>query len=379
MDMIRQVTNLDIKEFMNNIQIISESGKTNYKLNRLENENSLFLWYKTGPGQFKVEPIIIPKSILLDDETFIIFGLIQAETYKNLKSSNFQFINSNPELITRVLIYFVKKWKISINHCSLEVTYWRPDFENKKAFLEGFWKDKTKINNVNIRKGTEYRLSNKAEEYGVASLRINNRILTVLMLEFHFKVIRNLVENNNDYLSLYLRGLFEGDGILGREKGLFRYLGLAFNPESDELFHYKKLLRNIGLDLNLTKIQDKKIRCILFGGWNEIYKFLKITNGEIFLDREKNKIIVRGFLTNQYVIPLLRLRKLARLQEISTVTYATIFKTTKRSAIDCLKRLCKLRFLECNNTKKCFSFRLTNKGKEFLDSIKSIEGVLNDY
>jgi len=365
--MIRQPI-IDTKELINNTKIISFSGKNKYPLKYREIDDKFIIWYDTGPGEFKVNKISLSKQIQLNKETFLIFGLLQAEGTKSLRYADFQFSNSNPSIVRMVLDYFIRYWKISKQFWSVEIYYWRKDFLEKKDYLKKFWMKNLNIKNINVREGTKYRLSRKAKKYGVASLRLNNKAMAGMILNFLYKIVQPLVERNPIYVGWYLIGLFEGDGILLDKK--LGKIGLSFNPYNSEFDHYQKILKLIGIEIDKESIIKKYKKYIPLTNWIDYCKILDATNCQLFLDK-RNNIFIHIFLSNQYIKPLIRLEVLQHLP-ITVKNYSKVFNCTMRSALKSLHRLESLDFVY-NTNKKPFEFRITYDGYEFLEFINKLK------
>jgi hypothetical protein len=367
--MIRQPIEIDTSELVNDIKIISSSGKNQYQLKYEESNDKFNIWYETGSGEFKVKKISMTKCIKLNKETFITFGLLQAEGTKSLKYTNFQFSNSDSSLVRMVLNYFVSVWKIPKSYFSVEIYYWRKDFSEKKKFLENFWRKALNIKKITVREGTKYRLSEKAKKFGVASLRINNKAISGVILNFLYKVIQPLVEKNQIYVGWYLIGLFEGDGILINKS--LGNVGLSFNPSNSEFNHYQKILKLIGIEVDKERVIKKYKKYIPFINWKEQGILLDATEGYLFLD-ERNNIFISNFLRNQYVKSLSRLEKLQYFC-INTKNYSKTFNCVTRSALNSLHRLEDLGLLYRDTNKKPFEFRITYDGYIFLEFINKLK------
>ena len=370
--MIRQPTEFNTKELIDNIKIISYSGKTEYTIKCKETDKEFVIWYDTGPGQFKVSEIPITKQIELNKETFVIFGLIQAEAAKSLRYTTFQFTNSNVSDVKMVFDYFNKIWKIPKKFWSVDVCYWRRDIAKKKENIEEFWKNALSIENVTVREGTKYRLSDKAEKFGVASLRLNNKAAAGIIMNFLYRVIYPLAEQNPIYAGWYLTGLFEGDGVLINKN--LGSIGLSFNPHDTELDHYERLLKMLGINIDKDDIVKKYKRYMQFN-WKEQVILLDATGGQLFLD-SRNNVFVSHFLENQYVKSLIRMERLCDIC-IDVKRYSKIFNCGYRSASDSLKRLESLGLLYCDRSSNKFEFHISYDGYTFLEFINKIRLMAN--
>lgn len=360
------------------VYIPSYSGKNNHILRIKKSESSVYVHYPIGPGQFKVRGIHLPCQIPLDRRTFTIFGLFQAEAAKNTKGLAFYFTNSNSKSIKLVFDYLRTVWKVPKRLFRLRVLYWRKDFIRQKRFLTRFWKRKIGIK-VKVKEGTVYRLSENAKEFGVASLIINSKLLNFILLMFLEKIIKPNAEAEEERCGSYLTGLFEGDGTLLRHGKSSVTVGLAFNPNSNELVHYSRILRRVGVTFNNQRLRNVGVRLIPITSWRNHYKLLNATKSRLFLD-ERNTAFVGSFLNNQYVTPLLRLEWFGT-RLVTASAYAIQFGQTKRSAIDCLKRLEDLGFIEMRikDAHRRHHYSMTPEGVSFLNDIRNVRRDGYDY
>jgi hypothetical protein len=371
--MIRQPIEISMKELIDSIKIISYSGKNQYMIKCRETDKEFVIWYDTGPGQFKVNELPITKQIELNKQTFVIFGLIQAEATKSLRYTNFQFTNSNSLDVKMVFDYFNKIWKMPKKFWSVDVCYWRKDFNKKKEIIEEFWKKALNIENVTAREGTKYRLSDKAEEFGVASLRLNNKTAAGIILNFLYRVVYPLVERNSVYAGWYLTGLFEGDGVLINKN--LGNVGFSFNPYDTEFEHYGRLFKMLGINVDKRDVVEKYKRYMPFN-WKEQIILLDATGGQLFLD-SRNDIFISHFLNNQYVKSLIRLENLHGGINIDVKNYSKKFNCGLRSALDSLRRLENLGLLRCDRNGRKLNFSISYDGYGFLEFINKLKLIVN--
>lgn len=372
---------LDIATFCGDLEIPSQSGKTDFHLHLNVGEDLIEISYKTGPGQFTPSPLKLSRFIPLNASTFQVFGLIQAECTKGVTYPSFEFTNNVPELVLFVLDYFEKIWKISRENWKVYVEYSRKAIDNnEEKRIVDYWAHRLSINRqkIKVRMGSEERLSERAALYGTVSIRLNNRIAQTLIMHFLEK-IKGIVESDEKAAGSYVCGLFAGDGIVLEHKGQFSCFGLSFNPHSSELDHYVKVLRRIGVYVDEEEISRKGKRAIFFNHWHDCYVFLEVTDGKLFLPHRENALkFCKGFLSNQYVKPLLRLR-LFRAGPLKAKDFAEKVDISKRSANGSLSRYVKLGFLTKNGKgtrASPFQFSLTKEGKRFLELVEMIESFL---
>ena len=187
---------IDLEEFCKNIGVV---GKRKFRFpikTEKVNNNKIRIWYETPKGQFPSKGIVVNRNIEINEEMFLVFGLIQAEGTKQLSYFHFQFTNSDPNLIVRVLNYFEKCWGIDKNLWKLIVCYWKTDFDVKQNWLKDFWKNTTRISEENIKicEGTKYRLSSGSSEYGVCGLRLYRKVFSTIVLNILYNFVHENVE-----------------------------------------------------------------------------------------------------------------------------------------------------------------------------------------
>lgn len=372
---------LDVAAFCEDLKIPSQSGKTSFHPHMDVGKDLIEISYKTGPGQFTPSPLKLSRFIPLNASTFQVFGLIQAECTKGLTYPSFEFTNNVPELILFVLDYFERTWGISRENWEVYVEYSRRAIDNyeEKRIID-YWVHCLSVNRqkVKVRMGSEKRLSERAALYGTASIRLNNRIAQTLIMHV-LEQIKGIVESDEKAAGSYVCGLFAGDGIVLEHKGQFSCFGLSFNPHSSELNHYGRVLRRIGVYVDEEEISQKGKRAIFFNHWHDCYTFLKMTNGKLFSPHKENALkFCKGFLSNQYVKPLLRLR-LFRAGPLKARDFAEKVDIGKRSANGSLSHYVKLGFLTKNGkgtSTSPFQFSLTKEGKRFLKLVEIIESFL---
>ncbi len=368
----------NLADFIKNVEIEGQSGKYTYKLQYQKLKDTIKLWYETGHGRFEPNPIVLPQKIPLDEDDFTIFGLIQAESDKSIRQSTFGFTNSSPFFVKLVLDYFNEIWRIPRGEWKCEITYWRSSLNEKLInTLKDFWNNflKIKRDRITIRQGTTYRLSeNSSSGYGVNSLRLNNKIFQNIVIQLLNKTIKPMVEKQKDLARLYFRGLLSGDGsIVLRSNGSIALVSIGFNPRSNELDHYLKVLKCLNVGVNEAPARKEGRRAIQINGWKNYYKILQLTDCRPFLEDYQNHKFFTGFLNNQYVKSLIRLEQLSKLNDITYKDYVGLFGGGERNANDCLLTLVKLGFLKRVKVKRLYRHYLTESGKGFLQVVELMQ------
>lgn len=368
----------NLVDFVNDIEIEGQSGRYTYKLQHQKLKDTVRLWYETGHGRFEPNPIVLPQKISLDRDDLTVFGLMQAESHKSTRQSTFGFTNSSPLFVKLVLDYFNEVWRIPRDEWICEINYWRGSLsENLINTLKDFWNNflKIKKDNITIRQGTSYRLSeNSSSRYGVNSLRLHNKVFQNIVIQLLNKIIRPMVEKEKDLARFYLRGLLSGDGsIVLDSNGSIALVSIGFNPKSHELDHYLKVLKCLNIEVNETSPRKEGRRAIQINSWKNYYTILQVTDCKPFLDDYQNRKFFTGFLNNQYVKSLIRLEQLSESKEITYKDYVRLFGVGERTAHYCLLTLIKLGFLKRVKVKRLYTHYLTERGKEFLQIIKNIQ------
>lgn len=373
---------LDMLNVCKSLKIQSQTGNTVFDAITINHGNTVEVFYKTGPGQFASSPFKAARLIPLNKRTFQAFGLIQAECTKKLTHPSFDFSNTSPEVVRFILDYFEDVWKISRRNWKIYVEYWRGKVSRAlKRDIIDFWTKRLSVYNwqVKVRVGTEKRFSEHASLFGTASVRLNSRIAQVLMMEV-LERVKAIVESDEKAAGAYLCGLFAGDGFALERKSDLAAIGLSFNPHSTELDHYSKVLARVGVSINRKKYDGK--RAIFFTHWRDDITLLEASDGGLFLPHRENAIkFYRGFLANQYVKPLLRMR-LFEERSLTAREFASKVNVCKRTANLDLNRCVALGLLESDGkgtASSPFVFRLTDKGKKFLKLVENIEGFLKGW
>jgi len=228
---------------------------------------------------------------------------------------------------------------------------------------------------LKIREGTVYRLSSKSKsEYGVVSLRLTNKVFRSIVLHV-LNSIKNLVEKNYDFCRYYFKGLLSGDGSIPFNGNTIECVSIAYNPHSDELEHYQKILNVLKIFPNESSIKHRERKNIQITSWRNFYQILKITDLKPFIQNEKNLKFYNGFLNNQYVNSLARLEKLSEHKGITVKIYSNLFNVGLRSSSNSLLRFVKLDLLKREKKGIEYLFKLTKKGKEFLKLLEYLEGM----
>jgi predicted transcriptional regulator len=371
---------VDILEILKGCEIPSYTKRNYFRLNTRICGDKVEISYATSSGRFEPKPILINRYIRLDNEALRAFGLFQAEGCKSIKNTSFQFSNSNPTFVKMIFDYFSGVWGIGRRGWYCKIILWKPDFDSlRKLEIENYWSRKIRMRRdaISVAHGTERRRGPNAATYGVASLRFNSTILRFLANRMLTEVVMPKVERDRSCRCPYLQGLFAGDGSVALDpSGALAYFSIAFNPHSEELNHYLKLVRKMGIGVNVGALRWR--RSIQITGWWNFLRILEATSNEPFLASPfKNKKFYSGLIAGQYMKPL---RRMTIFEEtpVTSLSYAKRYNVCDRDAIDCLNRIVSLGFANKNTKVKPYRYSLTKRGKRLIETIKELETALSD-
>jgi len=282
--------------------IITESKIDLY--NSLPNRNKQFDWplaiVKKGSTITVWSPQalaqIIPRYVKIDEELFEVFGLIQGEGYKKtpIGGTRIDFVNSNKEIINKILHFFQKrldipssKWSAFINY-----VYYPKKPKNLDHKLIDYWSRKTMIprdsfKRVNYLGGKGIR----SAKFGVLHIFIPSCVLGNICLSI-LEIVEKLAVRNKKYASWFLRGLMAADGSATLKK-YKNYNTLRIAELALENDHEKKLYFAVMKAINL-KVKDYSLssRKLCLSGWDN---FLKLAQENIFkLHKVKNNKFNEG-------------------------------------------------------------------------------------
>ncbi len=362
---------LNLRDIIEDTRVTSESGKTIFSLRSSKVEDGFEVNYVTGAGTFETTKIIIPEKIELSKETFITFGLLQAESTKKPHYATFDFTNSNPELVEFFLNYWEKDWKLPREKWKARILLWNSlDLDAAR----NFWEQKLRVD-TNIQRGTAYRISDLATKTGVCHLLLANKSLRAVVLEVHERIKKEILTDRNKAV-FYLSGLLAGDGsvIAGEGKAIVE---LCLNPNSDEPRFYRSLLESLGLEISEAAFRtyDTK-RYIRISGYKNLLKLFMLSEAELFLpDKTKNKKLLKALLQNQYLITFWRIALLP--DTFTAREYAEKFTVVKRTANQNILRLIEEGLVE----KKAASlpaYSITPKGKRLIEIAEKARNIIEE-
>lgn len=361
--------NIDLIKLCKDVKVVGEKGRFTFPLKYKNFGKKVKFWYETNFG-YKPMPVTLTRFIPLNESTLSAFGLIQAEASKSLNQGYFQFNNTSPELIRFILTYFKKFWNMPKQNWKYRITYARDKLnENTKNEIINFWSNFLHIEKNIIKVYNSSKISRGASRYGSMYIVVHNKIFKTVVLEFLEKIIKPFVENSK-MSGYYLRGIMSGDGTLNTYRNLVCHIGIAFNYNSNELTHYKKVLDNV----NIKALYLKGF--IQISHWENYFKILRMTNFKPFIQRDKNLRFLKALKNN--VKTLLRLYKLVKCKKISTKHYSKLFGISPRGSRKNLGRMIKLGLLERYKVGRKHFYCLTSKGQETLNVIKYLIEKVGD-
>lgn len=261
----------------------------------IDQKNYIYMWYSIGGG---VKPLKIKKIIELEKLSELLgFYFGDGSTTYSLRS--FRLTNCEPSALNYCLNIledmgiFRTQVKIQIIYSSNK----KIDNKTRKRCIN-YWSKELKINKKRIISVNRSKNKRETLNYGSARIFINNSNLTELFIHGFLKKFIQIIKNpkskkEENILRGFLRGLATAEGWvdLTKKKSLSR-IGLAFNPHSEDLELYKKLLNNLNINfgkrhnngLPITGINNFKILYEL-----ELFKMHKKRNDKFLLGYKNHK------------------------------------------------------------------------------------------
>jgi len=241
---------LDIRYF------IAEKTDHNYPLYIIpRDEHTSTIWYPVGGG---VRHITIYNLVHIEKiAEFLGFYFGDGTKCKNMQS--LRMTNCEPSILVHSL-NVLGEMGIDRKLCKVQIIYSTPQeiTENIKQCCVRFWSkilqlDKKRIVSVN----GAYNVR-ETRKHGSARICINSSVLFQIMVRnLLLGVIKRIVKPQDeiDYKLLkgFMRGLLAAEGFpeLNNYGSLVK-VGIAFNPYSNELNLYRKLLDNLNINYGKT-------------------------------------------------------------------------------------------------------------------------------
>jgi len=277
------------------------SGKKNkeYRINIKERNGYLLLNYKSDIN--KEYPLMIPKFINKNNETFEVLGLLQAEMGKT-NNGCINFCNHEVEIVKKVMTWFEKeleitsndwRWYIKVNLNDPINKEYKKEIENK---VINFWLNKTNIKKDNIYPVKVSYIKNtknkklKSYDYGTLILEYKNNLLSQIIKNYVKEISYNILNHNNNFIREFMKGIIAGESCIEINKDFKKYTIHICANDKKEKNIYQKCLNKLGIkskqyknckDLiiskkeNHLKLFQQKLICTSRKKYNKFLKLLK--------------------------------------------------------------------------------------------------------
>ena len=178
----------------------------------------------------------LPKYITTDNKTFEVIGLLQAEMSKTFNRP-LTFCNSEPIIINKVMDWFVREFKFSLNNWKwyIKVNINEPLDINYKKQLENkvvnFWLKNTKIDpsnhypkRVSYIKNTKNKIL-REDDFGSLIIEKRDIIFTQFIINLVKKLSSNITNYDKEEIRMFMRGIIAGESTVEMNK-----IYKSFNP-----------------------------------------------------------------------------------------------------------------------------------------------------
>ena len=243
-------TKLFFDKYLNIKAFIPKKTIYGHDIYIIEEGDELLLWYSVGGG---VNPLKIKNRIDYEKIAELIgFYFGDGNTSDGIRS--FRLNNCEPSTLNycldvlKGLGIYRKDIKVQIIYSS------NKELDNvikNRCIL--FWSNKLKINKNQIVSVNRSKNKRETLKYGSARIFLDNSILVELFLHGILKKFVKFVENPRNKLERritigFFRGLLAAEGFSLLHNNSLRRVGVSFNPHSDELKLYKRILWNLDID-----------------------------------------------------------------------------------------------------------------------------------
>lgn len=290
---------LDLRKVIRKTSYISRRGnKSNLKYKELD-KNLLLVYYTPLSRSFLPKKQLTPVYIPINKDTLEVFGLLQGEGLKK-GCEDFQFSNTNYDIIKKFLDYFEKYWNIDRKRWSAVIEYRLPNLtENEEKLLLNFWQKLGCFNNIKIfhRKSL---ISPYASKKGSFLIRIHSSVLHILINSL-LNEIKKLVESEPSYAIYYLKGLLSSDGYVKLRNNSLVKVNIVTSNKL-EANHYCSVLSR----LSITNILEEAYTLIVFLRKKDTNKYKTLLNNykinPVLKNISKNKTEIRIYSNNKKIV-----------------------------------------------------------------------------
>jgi len=270
---------LDLLNLIPNKVLCGKNNISNHLFKDYD-QSSVGLYYKIKRKNNSIREysIAIPRFISQSKRTFEVLGLLQAEMGKT-QNGSLSFANSEPKAINYILNWFEKelelnrniwKWSIKLNINDPENKIYKKEIENKVII---YWIKKTKLTlnqaypkKVTYIKNTE-NTKLKFYDKGTLVLEHKNNLFSQIIKNLVKKITyEEILKFHPKFIRMYMKGIIAGEGTveLTKKDKKYRVHISSSKPEEKKIFH--QCLKK----LNIESIKYKGDKLIISKRENNI-------------------------------------------------------------------------------------------------------------
>jgi len=252
------------------------------------------VWYPIGGGAGHIN---LKNHINIEKVAELIgFYFGDGSTSEGIRS--FRLTNCEPSILNHCLD-ILGEIGIPRNRFKIQIIYSTDKelTESIKSKCINFWSKTLKINKVvSVLKSKNVK---ETLEYGSARIFVDSAVLVEVVLHGLLKDILIRITNPKNIadkilLKGFIRGLLAAEGgIYLNKNGSVVKIGISYDPHSDELELYKKLLQNLNINYGGTKGNEFYVY-----GYNNIKKLYEIDAFK--MHKSRNQKFVNGILNHRF-------------------------------------------------------------------------------
>ncbi len=287
----------DIRQFIPEL-IVSGVHQNQYVLHVQDNNDHYYTWYETpvanqkGHVGMRIYDENVPKSVIFDEDTYEVLGLLQGEMSKTYRQT-LTFANSEPGIINKVLAWFEKTEfaKKSVWRWYVRVNLKEPaDLSVKQEIDCRTAQEWIKLCNLNpslaYDKRVSYIASTKNERLdGIGTLMVERAspIIIQTVLKMVSDMTLSMPRRSAEEIAAYMRGIIAAESCVNFDEGsaVRRILISAVKKDERDIFR-------ICLEKLAIEARDKpNMRCLIITGKENLEKMHRL--GLMTLHPEKHK------------------------------------------------------------------------------------------
>lgn len=264
---------IDLLEFIPN-KVICGKNQKEYALNIKAENDYILLSYSTnmanhiGPCAKRGYSLMTPRKISLNEETFEVIGLLQAEMGKT-NNGCIVFANNEHKIVNKIIRWFEKeieiihddwRWYIKININEPEDKHYKNEIETK---VINHWLNRTKIDfemrhpkTVTYIKDTKNKRL-KYHDYGTLMIEHKNNLLSQIIKKFIEIMSFRMPSLEKEAIKRFMRGILAGESNVEAYKPDKRYrVYISASKEYEKDLYWKCLTK---LDIGSKKYKGDKL------------------------------------------------------------------------------------------------------------------------